>query len=240
MIEHTDLTTKVYRWLQGRILHHAYLPGAKLDVHQLAADLGVSRTPVKDAINRLVTEGLVVLQSRKGTYVAELTPTTLHALIEARLMIETWAVRHATPAALDRAAGVVTTLLADDARLLAADSTQFDQGAGAANNRALHTQIVMLADNPELLRMHLPVLVRMEAGRIYPSDDEARHRRAIAAHPDHLRIRDALLHRDIPALLDAVAADIGASEQHTLSLLEQYTRTERDEWAAELVSNAAG
>src|SRR5262249_30551094 len=68
IIEHSDLTTKVYQWLRDQILHHVFLPGDKLDVQQLADNLGVSRTPVKDAINRLTAEGLVVLQSRRGTY----------------------------------------------------------------------------------------------------------------------------------------------------------------------------
>src|SRR5437764_4615575 len=100
VIEHSDLTTKVYQWLKDRIMHHAFLPGDKLDIQRLADDLGVSRTPVKDAINRLTSEGLVVLRSRRGTYIATLTPEMLRNLFETRTMIESWAVQHATPEAL--------------------------------------------------------------------------------------------------------------------------------------------
>ncbi len=97
MIEHSDLTTKVYQWLKERIMHHAFLPGDKLDIQQLADDLGVSRTPVKDAINRLTSEGLVVLRSRRGTYVATLSLADLHDLFQVRTIIESWAVQHGVP-----------------------------------------------------------------------------------------------------------------------------------------------
>src|SRR5690348_11990924 len=118
MIEHSDLTTKVYQWLKERILHHAFLPGDKLDVKQLADDLGVSRTPVKDAVNRLTSEGLVVLRSRRGTYVATLAPSDVRDLMEARLMIETWAVGRVTAAEMVAAAAAVQDLFDRSARII--------------------------------------------------------------------------------------------------------------------------
>ncbi len=130
MIEHSDLTTKVYQWLKGRIMHHAFLPGDKLDIQQLADDLGVSRTPVKDAINRLTSEGLVVLRSRRGTYVATLTPAALRDLFETRTMIECWAAEHATREAMLAAAPAMQALFDRSTTIIAeADAAHFDYSA---------------------------------------------------------------------------------------------------------------
>ena len=118
MIEHSDLTTQVYQWLKERIMHHAFLPGDKLDVQQLANDLGVSRTPVKDAINRLTSEGLVVLRSRRGTYVATLTPAMLRDLFDVRTMIEAWAAERLTPKQMADAAANVRATFDRSTRLM--------------------------------------------------------------------------------------------------------------------------
>src|SRR4051794_3328664 len=174
VIEHSDLTTKVYQWLKGRIMHHAFLPGDKLDVQQLADDLGVSRTPVKDAINRLTAEGLVVLQSRRGTYVARLNPAGLHDLFDARLMIETWAVQVLTPEQLGSVAVTVRDHFARADRIIAAgDVAHFDYPAFYALDTALHETLVRLAGNDILVEMHRTVIARAGVGRIYfPGDDE--------------------------------------------------------------------
>jgi len=65
--------------------------GNKLDIHRLAEEFGVSRSPVKDAINQLVHDGLIEIIPRKGTYVTELNFTAFIEVLDARLMIEQWA-----------------------------------------------------------------------------------------------------------------------------------------------------
>ena len=56
---HESLGERVYKSLRDHILSQAYPPGSKLNVEQLCRNLGVSRTPVWDAMRRLETEGLV-------------------------------------------------------------------------------------------------------------------------------------------------------------------------------------
>src|SRR5690348_13245174 len=161
MIEHSDLTTKVYQWLKERIMHHAFLPGDKLDVQQLADDLGVSRTPVKDAINRLTSEGLVILRSRRGTYVATLTPTALRDLFETRMMIECWAVRHATAEAMRAAAPGMRALFDRGSRIITGvDAATFDYSAYFALDLDLHALLIGLTGNAVLLDLHHGVLAR--------------------------------------------------------------------------------
>ncbi|MGI8854909.1 MAG: GntR family transcriptional regulator [Thermomicrobiales bacterium] len=225
MIEHSDLTTKVYQWLKGRIMHHAFLPGDKLDIQQLADDLGVSRTPVKDAINRLTSEGLVVLRSRRGTYVATLTPAALRDLFETRTMIECWAAEHATGEALKASAPAMQALFDRSTTIIAeADAAHFDYSAYFALDLDLHAILVGLTGNAVLLDLHHGIVARMSAGRIYyPAEDEVL-RRSHAAHSEHAAIVSAFVDGDVSALADAVRAHINASMHHTAWLLERHTQ----------------
>lgn len=225
MIEHSDLTTKVYQWLKERILHHAFLPGEKLDVQQLADDLGVSRTPVKDAINRLASEGLVVLQSRRGTYVATLTPETLRDLFDLRMMTESWAVQHLTPDAMATVANEVQEMFDRSARIIiGSDAAHFDYSAFYALDMQMHARIVGLSGNAELLDLHHLVTARLSVGRIYfPGEDEV-FIRSLAAHQEHAAIVGAFVNGDAPALLAAVRAHIEASMRHTEWLLDRFVQ----------------
>jgi DNA-binding GntR family transcriptional regulator len=225
VIEHSDLTTKVYQWLKGRIMHHAFPPGDKLDIQQLADDLGVSRTPVKDAINRLTSEGLVVLRSRRGTYVATLTPEMLRDLFETRTMIEQWAVQHATRDALAAIAPALQARFDRSTAIIAeADAEHFDYSAYYALDLDLHAMVVGAASNPVLLDLHHAIMARMSVGRIYyPGEDEVL-RRSHHAHREHEAIVQAVVRGDVDALLDAVRAHINASMEHTAWLLERYVQ----------------
>lgn len=229
MIEHSDLTTKVYQWLKGRIMHHAFLPGDKLDVQQLADDLGVSRTPVKDAINRLTAEGLVVLRSRRGTYVAILTPTVLRDLVETRMMIECWAVQHATAASLRMVVPEMQSVFDRSTAIIAgADAANFDYAAYYALDLRLHALLIGLTGNGVLLDLHHVVLARMSVGRIYyPGEDEVL-RRSHGAHAEHAAIVRAVADENPDALLDAVRAHINASREHTAWLLDRAANVTRD------------
>lgn len=228
IIEHSDLTTKVYQWLRDQILHHVFLPGDKLDVQQLADDLGVSRTPVKDAINRLTAEGLVVLQSRRGTYVARLTPAALHDLFDARLMIETWAAQALTPERMAAAAPMVRDLFARGDRIITSgDAAHFDYPAFYALDTTLHETLVRLAGNEILVDLHRTVIARAGVGRIYFPGDEEIWTRSLAAHEEHRAIVAAVAAGDVTALLDSVRAHIRASRAHTTMLLDRYEGAER-------------
>ncbi len=222
MIEHSDLTTKVYQWLKERIMHHTFLPGDKLDVQQLADDLGVSRTPVKDAINRLTSEGLVVLRSRRGTYVATLTPTVMRDLFETRMMFECWAVQHATPDAMRAAAPEIQALFDRSARIITgANPADFDYSAYFALDLDLHAMLVGLTGNTVLLDLHHAIMARMSVGRIYyPGEDEVL-RRSHSAHDEHAAIVRGLSDSDRDGLLAAVRAHITASMRHTAWLLDR-------------------
>lgn len=209
-------------------MHHAFLPGDKLDVQRLADDLGVSRTPVKDAINRLTAEGLVVLRSRRGTYVATLTPTVLWDLVETRMMIECWAVQRATAESLHAIAPEMRAMFDRSMAIITdVDAAHFDYAAYYALDLRLHALLLGLTGNAVLLDLHHSVMARMSVGRIYyPGEDEVL-RRSLGAHGEHAAIVRAVADGNPDTLLAAVRAHINASKEHTTWLLDRAANAER-------------
>jgi len=66
-----NLNDVVYHVLRDRILSRGFVPGERLDLDDLASQLQISRTPLKDALNRLTVEGLIEIQPRRGTFVTK-------------------------------------------------------------------------------------------------------------------------------------------------------------------------
>lgn len=84
----TGLNDRVYDVLKNAIMHNTLPTGYKLDVNQLAKRWGISRTPVNDAIQRLMIEGLVSVVPRRGTFVASIDAQDILELMDIRLMFE--------------------------------------------------------------------------------------------------------------------------------------------------------
>lgn len=92
-MERATISDQAYIVLKEKILAHELLPGTKLQEIDLASELGVSRTPLRQAITRLAQEGLVTVQSRRGAYVVKLSIEEVTEILEVRKALECQAVR---------------------------------------------------------------------------------------------------------------------------------------------------
>jgi len=88
-----SLSTAVRDILAEQIISYECLPGEKLTVTEIAEEMGISRTPVVNALNQMVDEGLVVLEKNKGYAVAPFNAKDLTDYIEFRTEIEAYAAR---------------------------------------------------------------------------------------------------------------------------------------------------
>lgn len=86
------LVDQVYKDIKEKIVTGELGPNTKLTTRTLCEHYGISDTPLKQALNRLVSEGLVEPLPRRGMRVKQMTPKDVHESIEARLMIELYAV----------------------------------------------------------------------------------------------------------------------------------------------------
>ena len=93
MDEYLPLRDVVFNTLRQAILRGELKPGERLMEIQLANKLGVSRTPIREAIRKLELEGLVLMIPRRGAEVAEITEKSLRDVLEVRRALEELAVK---------------------------------------------------------------------------------------------------------------------------------------------------
>ena len=93
--DHRPLRVIVYEELKMRILKGEIAPGQRLMEDETSEELGVSRTPVREAIKKLEKEGLVVVEPRRGTYAAQISDNDLIEILEVRESLEALAAQYA-------------------------------------------------------------------------------------------------------------------------------------------------
>lgn len=98
LVETPSLDKLAYQKIKEAILTFQFLPGQNLVEGELATQLGISKTPVRDALMRLEKEGLVSRQPYKGTFVSEINNQDMVNIFEIRVVLEGLAVRLATKA----------------------------------------------------------------------------------------------------------------------------------------------
>ena len=91
--QYLSLRDVVFRTLRQAILRGELKPGERLMEIRLANQLGVSRTPIREAIRMLELDGLVIMVPRKGAQVAQITEKDLNDVLEVRLGLEELAVK---------------------------------------------------------------------------------------------------------------------------------------------------
>ncbi len=161
-IAHQNLGDRVYTVLRDLVLTQLFTPGSKLNIEQLCRDLGVSRTPVWEAMHRLETEGLVETVPRQGVYVLNFSVQRVNELFAVRGALEGLAARLAASglAAEDRAS-LARNLDELAAAFRAGDIKRYSQCAielhtrvlGAAGNQVLSRQLENVYAQIHVLRL---------------------------------------------------------------------------------------
>jgi DNA-binding GntR family transcriptional regulator len=152
-----------YQHLRAAMVENRYPPGHRLVEQQLAAELGLSRTPVREALRMLEAEGLVVSERNRGAMVRPLSPTEVADLYGLRIRLESYAVELATERAtetelgalVDAADGFRDAVRAGDAgsvegvrRVHEANRVFHDGILGAARHRRLTGILARTVDIP--------------------------------------------------------------------------------------------
>lgn len=214
-------SSQAYSLLRERIMSGALAPGQVVSEAALAREMGVSRTPVGEALRRLSHEGLVDQIPRYGTVVREFTAEDLHELFEVREALEAMAVSRA---ALRISAEVIEelTALCDaiDAEVASATAAGVDAIEGEALRRflaadmAFHLLIIAAANNRRLSQI-------MEQTHTLSSMFHARRgvhsvARIKGANQAHREIVAALADRDAELATDLLAKHIRRSCEQSI------------------------
>jgi DNA-binding GntR family transcriptional regulator len=143
------LRDRVYGALLELITTRALQPGQHLVESELAGHLGVSRQPVREALQRLNTEGWVDLRPAQGAFVHEPTDEEADQLLTVRTLLEAEAARLAAANAGSAGIAVLEELCAQGEGAVAAD----DVDAAVALNARLHATVMELAGNAVLAEL---------------------------------------------------------------------------------------
>jgi DNA-binding GntR family transcriptional regulator len=203
---------RAYQHLKGRILSREYAGGSLLTEGEIADAVGVSRTPVREAMLRLSTEGLLRLYPKRGALVVSVTAHEVRDTLEARELLET----HAVELVLDVADDALIKELADaleDMRRFAAvrDVPGFIQA-----DRDFHRAMVAAGGNEILTKLYDSlrdrqllmgaVLVRGTPGRISSAVEEHAEILAAVKAGDRVALRAAVMHH-----LATLSANVSAA-----------------------------
>ncbi|MEU3708645.1 GntR family transcriptional regulator [Streptomyces catenulae] len=195
---------RVTRQLRDDIIDGVRAPGSKLVERELAAELGVSRLPIRDALKALVTEGLVTPRPRSWAVVREFTPSDLADLEEVRSALETMAFRLA---AQRRTRAGLARLRADlDAELSAARAGDAVRARRAAAD--FHETVISLADNELLNELERTLRSRMR-WLLGQHDD------LVAIAEEHQALYDAVADRDADRVAELTARHLATSRRVT-------------------------
>jgi DNA-binding GntR family transcriptional regulator len=202
MDEHREegLNAAVYAELRRRLMTGRMTPGFELSTRSIAAELGVSQTPVRDALSRLAAEGAVSIRSKRRVRVPAMTQERFDDLLGCRLVLEPEAAIVALPYLT---AKHVDALRAADAAL---DKAIVDDDAEAymSANYQFHFVLYSAAPRPALLQLIETVWVqfgpfmRVVHGRVGNENLYDNHKAAI----------EAIIAKDAVALREAITRDI--------------------------------
>jgi len=209
-VNRSALAERVFAQLRSEILHARLRPGEAVSENGLAARLDVSRTPVREAVQRLVREGLVQVLPQRGSYVALLSIRRIRDALFVREAVETEIVRRFL-AAPENPAGIAA---------LQASVERQAQAVAAGNLEA-----TLRADED----FHRSLLHSCRLDGVWPIVAQARdmhqRTRAIAvpelqsgeqAVADHGAIVEGLRRRDLPEALQAMSRHL--ERNHSLTL----------------------
>jgi DNA-binding GntR family transcriptional regulator len=206
----TTLPEQVYRLLKDAIERGELPSGSKLLESDVANQLNISRTPVREAINRLAAEGLVTLIPRRGAFVTSLDRKTIRELYEVREALEALAVELAVPTLQNERIEVLEQILEQFAEALDRD----DFEAHSRLDRVFHEHLVAFSDNSKLQELFQIIDGSIQITRWMHCDTRETFQ---AALEEHRRIVAALRARDREEAVRVVRAHIQRVKNDLLS-----------------------
>lgn len=200
---------QVYDQIRAAILNGSFPAGYRLDLAELSRDLGVSKTPLTEAIQKLTREGLVTVRPRSGTFVSDLNLDEVRASFGFRRAIEFGAaemiVERITGSQLAHLNGLLTTM----ANLLRDETPQSAPAEFLRLDYDFHDAVIAAAGNALILdhyRQVKTVLMVMRMRSHYALDEFANAAR------EHERIVAALAARSATGFVEASRVHLDLAE----------------------------
>jgi len=210
-----NLSARVYNQIKHLILCNEIMPGQKLYHQQLSERLGVSRTPVREALTRLVQEGYVSFLPKRGFTCKEIRLQEAEELYELREALEAFAVEKAIEIlddeTIEQLRAKMNSYGRDVNNRFTRERLVFDQD--------VHLAIAELGGNETLQNMLRHIFERIVLKR--RTDSIYDPSRGTTAHQEHLRLLAAMEQRDTTRAVAIVRSHIQAGKQNVIADLRQ-------------------
>ena len=187
------ISETAYEILRERVVSKQFVPGQRLDLDAIEGQLGISRTPLKEALLRLEMEGLVVVVPRSGTYVTDPSPEDIAESFDVRRVLEVYAVELVVQEASDEDISELRAIVQSLGELAAAEDRDAIYPRYLALDHQLHQQLVTLAGNQRLCQAYARENVHSQMARVRYRRSE---RELDLAQEEHQRLMAALETRD--------------------------------------------
>lgn len=202
----------VFKTIRQAILTGELKPGERLMEIHLANKLGVSRTPIREAIRQLELEGLVVMVPRKGAQVASITEKSMTDVLEVRLALEKLAVELACKRITYEQKEELQKVLVEFEKAVETD----DASAIAKADVDFHDAIFDATGNMRLGQMVNNLAEQMYRFRFEYIKDKGGRQRLI---DEHRRIYDAVINGNVSVATEEISTHIKNQEVSIINLI---------------------
>ena len=202
-MEFKSLNEAAYSIIRKKILRGEFALGSRIREDVLAEQITISRTPVREAINRLVADGIIIKKSQRGLYLIDPGPEQIEDNIDIRISLEKLSVEKCIERATDEGVEEISNSLLDFEKAL----RQKDYDVCNQLDSDFHTLIAQMSGNDRLVSLLNDLsaffqLVRKEEKKNHP---EKKNKCTLK---EHRSIAKAIKSRDILAAKEAVEVNI--------------------------------
>lgn len=213
------LRDRAYETLRRRIIEVADPPGHRLVERDLAAELEVSRIPLREALRLLAADGLVVTVPGRGTIVSPFTPDDVRDLFDVRESLEALTARLAAERADDDGLARLRVHLERARAAMAAEDR-----AGVTNaNADFHDELVAIAGNALLTTLSRPLSGRMRRLFHLTADRDQAVQCA-----EHEELYEAIAAGDAAGAADHAARHVASGREHSLAAAANWSRLDAE------------
>ncbi|WP_254842775.1 GntR family transcriptional regulator [Bacillus sp. MRMR6] len=208
-MDNRNLNLKIYFYIRDEIINNHLKPGSRIDYNKLATELGVSKTPVRDALQRLHQDGLIEVQSRSGTYVSTPKEKDVEEIFDVRKALE----RQAVSLAIRHLSKETLNVLYDETIVAESEIDRGNFQPFFQADRKFHKTLINHSNSSRLIKIMESLEVQiMWIGVIIAYHSE----RPRLANAQHQQIISALLDANTPLAQDLMEEHIESIKQMTL------------------------
>lgn len=217
-VKNANLWDQTYNILKENIIKRKFAPNQKLSISHLVKQLGISNTPIRDALIRLEMEGLVTTVSKVGTYINAITGQNVIHTMDTRLMLEFWVADHLAMLPKDqikRSIGPLDAILQHALEKI--ESVSLNEFINFDYNFQFHMEYMKLGENPKNVEIYANL---MNYRHVLIGTSAETHESKRFAVIQHQMIIDAVKEGTVYDIKTTVRNHLEGSKTRLLQLIE--------------------